>query len=89
MQFKVDNLKLESILDYEEFSVWYDHTEHKYIYVDEDGNIKELEMIARLTYDINAKMQWFADFEQIFLDTFCSGEQVEDDNISYWWFKEV
>lgn len=79
----------ELILDYDDFKVWYDFSEHKYIYLDEDGNTKELEVIARLTYDINAKMQWCADFEQIFLDTFCSGEQVEDDNISYWWFKEV
>lgn len=81
-------MSYEKILDYDDFVVYYDWATHKYIYMDEDNNTKELDLIAKLTYDINAKMQWFADFHLIFLDTFCSGENITDDNISYYWFKE-
>lgn len=80
----------ELILDYEEFSVCYDSESRSYIYTNKETKEKRLvEPIAILTYDINTKMQWFADFEQIFLETFCSGEKVTDDEIIYWWFKEI
>jgi hypothetical protein len=89
MQFKVDNLKFENILDYDDFSVWYDFSDHTYIYVDEDGNTSDLYCIARLTYDINNLPNDPDDrlFHTLF-DNFCCGEQVTDDEIIYWWFKE-
>lgn len=78
------------ILDYEEFRVYYDTITQTFVYVDmENFHTTQLELIATLRYDINSKMQWFADFEQIFLDTFCSGERITDNEITYYWFKEI
>lgn len=79
----------ELILDCDDFKVWYDHLNQNYVFQSEHNDPILVELIATLKYDINAKMQWFADFDQIFLESYCSGERVTDDNIIYYWFKEI
>ena len=80
--------EIELILDGGDWGVVYNHKTATYMFVDDNEKITTpLELIATLTYDINAKMQWFADFDQIFLESYCSGERVTDDNIIYYWFK--
>lgn len=77
------------IFDHNEYRVWYDYERHKYLYQDVAINeFRELELVATLHYDINAEPLWSVNLDTLF-DNTCCGEQVTDDEIIYWWFKEI
>lgn len=80
-------MSYETILDYDTFRVYYDYATYNYIYVDEDGT-KDVELVATLHYSIIDDCK--AEEPQLcsLFDNFCCGEQVTDDEIIYWWFKE-
>lgn len=82
---------LESILilDYEDWSVYYDNESATFIYVDNDT--KEwfyVRPIATLHYTIFEQPNDTICLDTLF-DNTCCGEQVTDDEIIYWWFKEI
>lgn len=91
------------ILDYDEFRVYYDYASHEYLFIDEikispdstkdmvvaeEIRIIKVEPVATLHYSIIDDCK--AEEPQLcsLFDNFCCGEQVTDDEIIYWWFKE-
>lgn len=79
----------ELILDYVDWSVYYDHESATFIYVDNDTEERfYVRPIATLHYTIFDQPNGIICLDCLFDNTFC-GEQVTDDEIIYWWFKEI
>ena len=83
--------KVEYILDYEDWSVvkvdgYYYYYEHE---VEGSSDIFiEVQPIAELHYNIINDIQTNKPLDYLFDCRVC-GEQIIDDEIIYWWFKEV
>lgn len=78
--------EIEIILDGGDWGVIYNHKTATYTLVDDcTKETTELRLIATLTYTIFDQPQ--GDIDTLF-DNYCCGEQVTDDNIIYYWFKE-
>lgn len=74
----------QTILDYEDWKVYYENGE--YIFKDMySGDTKKLRLVATLTYTDTC---YEPDLWRLF-DNYCCGEQVTDDKIIYYWFKEM
>lgn len=84
-----------TVLDYDDFSVVYDLSEHKYYYLDTwiegDSEAIELEAIACLNYDVNHDLKLSptsaGEILSGLFDCDICGERTEDGGIFYVWFK--
>lgn len=76
------------IFDHNEYRVWYDWERHEYLYQDVKTNeFRELELVAKMEFNIFAEPVDDGLLCGLFDNDYC-GEQVTDDEIIYWWFKE-
>jgi len=82
-----DDYKL--ILDYDEFKVLRNTTSGKYKAINEEGYMtdEELELCAILVYDTNHDVIDNGILLSSLFDCDYSGEQITDNNIIYYWFK--
>lgn len=79
--------EIEIILDGGDWGVIYNHKTATYTLVDDNTKeTTELRLIATLTYTIFDQPQ--GEIDTLF-DNYCCGERVTDDNIIYYWFKEI
>lgn len=75
----------QTILDYDDWKVYYENGE--YIFKDmSSGDTRKLRLVATLTYTTTDTC-YEPDLWRLF-DNYCCGEQVTDDKIIYYWFKE-
>ena len=79
----------ELILDYDDFKVWYDHLNQNYEFQSEHDDPILVEPIGTPHYNVINDCK--AEEPQLcsLFDNFCCGEQVTDDEIIYYWFKEI
>ena len=77
------------ILDYDEFKVLRNTTSGKYKAINEEGYMadEELELCAILVYDTNHDVIDNGILLSSLFDCDYSGEQITDNNIIYYWFK--
>ena len=83
--------KVEYILGYDDWSVV--KIEGRYYYYEHivegsSDDFFEVEPIARLYYSVDNDIETSEPLNYLFDCAMC-GEQVTDDEIIYWWFKEV
>lgn len=77
------------ILDYEDWAVYYNHFSNSFVWVDKiTREWRYVELVATLHYDINSKPYDYA-ILTMFDDCCCGGERVTDNEIIYYWFKEI
>lgn len=75
---------IQTILDNEDWKVYYENGE--YIFKDKSsGDTRKLRLVATLTYTDTC---YEPDLWRLF-DCYCCDEQVTDDKIIYYWFKEI
>lgn len=79
----------EIILDYDEFKVLKNIYDGKYKLIDEEGYMadEELELCAVLVYDINHDVNDDGMLLSELFDCNYCGEQITDNDIKYYWFK--
>ena len=83
--------KVEYILDYDDWSVVL--IDGKYYYYDHEfegssDECHEVEPVAKLYYNVINDLQTNQPLDYLFDCNVC-GEQITNDEIIYWWFKEV
>lgn len=91
---------MKVILDYDDFKIEVDK-KGKYTVLEKDGIKKDVELIAKFKYDLNTSEDYSENDllsgeiiidskRSITIDNFdYSGELVSDNEISYWFFREV
>ena len=86
--------RLHLTIDAEDWQIWKDTKSGKFFYIESGTNdasdFYEVRPIARLEYDVLNDIQCKPEtLFDLFKDYDFCGEQVTENKIIYWWFKEV